>query len=126
MSDMTWSAPYQSGPNHLWAADYCGIKVVVQGAVVGIYPFDDMDDDEVIQIPVELIVELLRLDGQLPTPDALRAERDRLRVCIVEMAIPYEALRLDAGSRKWIAPVVWQHIIDATTAARAALPGGTE
>ena len=58
--------------------------------------------------------------------DALRAERDRLRVCIVEMAIPYEALRLDAGSRKWIAPVVWQHIIDATTAARAALPGGTE
>ena len=53
--------------------------------------------------------------------DALRAEVERLRAVLVVCAIPYEALRMDDESRKWIAPSIWQRMIDATDAARAAL-----
>ncbi len=53
--------------------------------------------------------------------DQLLAEVARLRKVLVQMAIPYEALLMDAESRKWIAPTVWSAIEAAVTAARAAL-----
>lgn len=46
-------------------------------------------------------------------------ERDALKVALVKCAIPYEAIRMDAGSRKWIAPEIWNAIIAATDEARA-------
>lgn len=49
--------------------------------------------------------------------------RDRERLdewakLLVEMALPYEAIRADDGSRKWIAPEIRKHIVEATEAAR--------
>lgn len=54
-------------------------------------------------------------------------EEERLRNAellraIVEMAIPYEGIRADSESRKWIAPEIWDHIVEATETARALLP----
>lgn len=43
---------------------------------------------------------------------------DELRKALVECAIPYEAIRMDAESKKWIAPEVWKAIEDATDTAR--------
>lgn len=38
---------------------------------------------------------------------------------VVEMAIPYEALRMDGGARKWVSPEVWNAIIMSTEKARS-------
>jgi len=51
--------------------------------------------------------------------EAAKAENAKLRREIVNMVIPYEALRADDGSRKWIAPELWKHIVEATETARA-------
>ena len=48
----------------------------------------------------------------------LHAESQRLREAIVVMAVPYEALRLDEESRKWIHPEIWKAIVEAREAAR--------
>ena len=48
-------------------------------------------------------------------------ENERLRRAVVDMAIPYEALRMDAESRKWIAPSIWDHIVRATETARSSI-----
>jgi hypothetical protein len=40
----------------------------------------------------------------------LERERDALKLALVSAAIPYEALLLDAESRRWIAPDVWSAI----------------
>ena len=45
----------------------------------------------------------------------------RLREALAQAALPYEALLVDAASRKWIAPEIWSAIETAVTAARAAL-----
>lgn len=44
-----------------------------------------------------------------------------LEYAIATMALPYEALRMDEASRKWISPVVWKHIVEATDRARTLL-----
>jgi len=44
-----------------------------------------------------------------------------LEYAIAVMALPYEALRLDEGSRKWISPVIWKHIVESTDRARTLL-----
>ena len=58
--------------------------------------------------------------------DQLLAEVTRLREALVQAAIPYEALLMDAESRKWIAPEIWTAIVTAVTATRAALSGKKE
>lgn len=60
----------------------------------------------------------------LATLAEIPALRDRNAVllrAIVEMALPYEALRMDGGSRRWIAPTTWKLIVEATDRARALL-----
>jgi len=52
----------------------------------------------------------------------LTAENKELLRAVVEMAIPYEGIRGDAESQRWIAPEVWRHIVEATDTARALLP----
>jgi hypothetical protein len=45
----------------------------------------------------------------------------RLRKALVLAVIPYEAILMDAASRRWIAPEVWSAIENAVLAARTAL-----
>lgn len=72
-------------------------------------------------------LELLDAHAALTAQVARRtAERDALKRAVVEMAIPYEALRMDDDSRKWIAPSVWKMIIAATEQGRAILAAPTE
>lgn len=51
----------------------------------------------------------------------LTIEKQRLEQSIVRAAIPYEALLMDAESRKWIAPTIWQEIESTVTAIREAI-----
>jgi hypothetical protein len=69
-----------------------------------------------------------RANGQLIVTavnerDALLSEVAQLRDALASAAIPYEALLMDAESRRWIAPEVWSAIEDAQVKARIALEG---
>lgn len=52
---------------------------------------------------------------------ALRAERDEAVRLLAKHGIPYEAIRADYGSKKWIAENVWSLIEETTNEIRAFL-----
>lgn len=58
--------------------------------------------------------------------ERLRTELAMLKVAVVRLAIPYEALLLDRKSRKWIEPTIWQDITEGVYAAREAIAGGKQ
>lgn len=68
------------------------------------------------ELPLRKLVELCPKHASV---DAMIAA---LALC----AIPYEALLMDAESRRWIAPVVWIEIEKAVIAARPALVGDSK
>jgi anaerobic glycerol-3-phosphate dehydrogenase len=55
------------------------------------------------------------------TIDRLTAQIDQLRETIVKCALPYEAIRMDSESRRWIAPQVWKAIEEAVLAIRQSI-----
>lgn len=84
---------------------------------------------EVLRDIAALLAEVQAVDErhlrELADLDALRHEGTvtiaRLRAALVECAAPYEALLMDAPSRTWIAPRVWEAIEKAAVAVRAVL-----
>jgi len=69
-----------------------------------------------------LLEQVAALRAQLAE---VRERVEPLRQAVVDMAIPYEAIRADAPSQRWIAPTVWAHIVAATERARALLAAPT-
>lgn len=61
------------------------------------------------------IAQVVAAQEQLAT---LKAERDEAIKLLAECAIPYEAIRLDTGSKKWISPKVWIEIEKTTNKVR--------
>jgi hypothetical protein len=66
-------------------------------------------------------LDLVALEAAEKEVDALQARVAACEQAIVKMAEPYEALRMDDESRRWIAPEVWKTIVEATEQARALL-----
>jgi hypothetical protein len=60
-------------------------------------------------------------NGHDPIATRVSDTEQRLREALAQAAIPYEALLMDAESRRWIAPRVWSAIETTVAAARAAL-----
>lgn len=54
-------------------------------------------------------------------PSELLEQRDEAMRVMVELAVPFEGLRMDDESRKWIAPELWDAMVHATNAARSFL-----
>lgn len=74
------------------------------------------------------VAELAAIDDALgPLTEATRQAQVRglvariatLERALVAMAIPYEGIRGDGESRRWIAPQIWEMIVQATETARA-------
>ena len=72
----------------------------------------------------QAITERARYAAYVLKAEHLAAQVERLQRALVECAVPYEALLLDGGSRKWIAPEVWTAIENAVIGVRAALTEG--
>jgi hypothetical protein len=70
---------------------------------------------------VEDAFDALRAVRAAADGGALQAENAALKLAIVKMVLSYEALQMDDGSRKWIAPTIWKAIVEATLAAREAV-----
>lgn len=82
-----------------------------------------MDNESSEQIAPEATPRLWLKQEARTEIDTLKRRVDTLEKALVVSAIPYEALLLDAESRKWIAPEVWNAIEQAVTAIRATLQG---
>ena len=61
------------------------------------------------------------VDSAVDELAALRAERDEAVRLLAKSGIPYEAIRMDYESKKWIAEKVWNLIEETTNEIRAFL-----
>lgn len=84
--------------------------------------FSEGDDRIYIHAVLYLAWDALGSSAALTAEvERLRGENAHLREAVAECAIPYTALLRDTKSRKWIAPIIWEHMVRAHNAAWAAL-----
>lgn len=72
-------------------------------------------DEDCARIAVNRITELEHKLAEC------EREKEQFKTLAVEMALPYEALLMDAPLRKWLSPEIWSAIETAVTKVRAAL-----
>ena len=71
--------------------------------------------------PLPLVQRAYYAEGITEVAQPLQDRVEELEAALVNCAIPYEAILMDAGSQKWIAPEIWQAMTDACVKARAIL-----